>query len=378
MHIAGLLAVVREANRRPPELDRACAVVQPDENRLIPVNSVRTKLDAFLRECGSGTLLVRSCDCDNAEAYDSHFDSVWQVDSLASLGRQIEDRQWLNVFLDSQPLNALDDAETVSARVRRLEEFEQRYSEALDLSKRVTRCGFGPDVANQIRRKFQQNVRDLCRHLGAYRESTELAKHEYILSQACSDASSYDDQAQAAVTYAAALYAPHRFDDISQLLEPWRERLTEHPLLVRPITRVMVFNTLGRALVALSRPGWEDLFLKSETLLRIFEPTDLPRTWFYRAQAYLRDGRLSEADDVLQQIERHPCVTEMSRWFFRFLQADAARRKGQIWVDPDMERTKVSRAESGIPSVSTCRRQPGNPAGIRPMHLRGSIALENS
>jgi hypothetical protein len=59
MQVAGVLAVVRAANGGPPLLSRACTVVQPDGDRLVPVGVVRPKLDAFLRECGRGTLLVR-------------------------------------------------------------------------------------------------------------------------------------------------------------------------------------------------------------------------------------------------------------------------------------------------------------------------------
>ena len=47
MDVAGVLAVVREANSRPLLLSRACAVVQPDGDNLVPVASVRPKLEAF-------------------------------------------------------------------------------------------------------------------------------------------------------------------------------------------------------------------------------------------------------------------------------------------------------------------------------------------
>jgi hypothetical protein len=341
MHVAGLLAVVREANGRPPRLDRACAVVQPDGDRLVSVGEIRPKLNAFLRECGSGTLLVRCRRCAEAAGYDSRFDEIWEADSLAELARKLEVRRWLDVFLADQQLSAVD-AVTVSARVRRLEGSEHRYAEALDLSNRAERCGFGPDAPTRLRREFRQTRIDLYRHLGAYAKSAELAEEEHRLSRT-SRASSYDDQAQADSTYAAALYAPHRFEEICRLLDPWREQLTADPLRVTPFTRVMVFNTLGRALVALRRAGWEDLFRRSEELLGELEPTDLPRTWSYLAQGYLHDGRLSEAEEVLRRIAVHPGLSEMSRWFLRFYQADAARRRGEIWVDPAMERAVVSR-----------------------------------
>ena len=131
MHIAGLLAIIREANGRPGELDRACAVVQPSGDDLVPVGSVRRKMDAFLRECGSGTLLVRSPACGEAAEYDRRFDAVWEVDSLASLAEKCEGRRWLEVFAAGQPLTATD-ARTVAARVRNLEGVEHRYGDAIE------------------------------------------------------------------------------------------------------------------------------------------------------------------------------------------------------------------------------------------------------
>jgi hypothetical protein len=110
MHVAGLLEVVREANDRPSPLDRACAVVQPDGDRLVPVGAIRPKLNAFMRECGSGTLLVRCRGCAEAAGYDSHFDDNWGVDSLAELARELEGPRWLDVFLADQQLNQRQDA----------------------------------------------------------------------------------------------------------------------------------------------------------------------------------------------------------------------------------------------------------------------------
>jgi hypothetical protein len=359
MHVAGLLAVVREANGRPPPLDRACAVVETHGDCLAQVGSVRPKLDAFLRECGSGTLLVRCRECAEAARYDSDFDDVWEVDSLAELARELERAGWLDVFLAGQQLSAVD-AATVSERVRRLEGSEHGYAEALDLSNRAERCGFGPDVPTRLRRELRQTRIDLYRHLGAYGKSAELAEEDHRLSRT-SRASSYDDQARADLTYASALFAPHRFGEICRLLDPWREQLTADPLRVTPLTRVMVFNTLGRALVALGRAGWEELFRRSEELLGELEPIDLPRTWSYLAHGYLRDGRLSEAEEVLRRIAGHPRLGDMSRWFLRFYQADVARRRGETWADPEMERAVVSR-RVGHPFgfyLQATARQPG-------------------
>lgn len=358
MHVAGLLAVIRHANGNPALFDRACCVSQPDADRLVPVGGIPLKLDAFRRECGTGTLLVRCRDAESA-AFDAHFDTVWEVDSLGELARTLERAGLLQVFLDGQPLSGVD-AKTVTTRVHQLEGSEHRYAEALNLSQRAERAGFCPEVPNRIRREFRQNIIDLYRHLGAYGKTAELAQQEHSRSRS-SPIQSYEDQAQADLTYAAALYAPHRFGTIHELLDPWRERLTTDPLLVTPLTRMKVFNTLGRAWVASGRGGWEDLFRRSAEILQELEPTDLPRTWCYLAQGYLRSGRLREAEKVFSRIEVHPGLGEMSRWFLRILQADLARRQGSTWVDPEMERATIT-TRVGHPFafyLQATARQPG-------------------
>lgn len=377
MHLAGLLAVIRHANGNPALFDRACCVVQPEGDRLVPVGSIQLKLAAFRRECETGTLLVR---CRGSEAvFDADFDTVWEVDSLRELASILEREGLLRVFLDGQPLSGVD-AKTVATRVHQLEGTEHRYAEALHLSQRAERAGFCPDVPNRVRREFRQNIIDLYRHLGAYKKTAELAQEEHLRSKS-SLIQSYEDQAQADVTYAAALYAPHRFTAIHELLDPWRERLKTDPLLVTPLTQMKVFNTLGRAWVASGRDGWKDLFRRSEEILQELEPTDLPRTWCYLAQGYLRSGRLREAEDVLSRIEAHPGLGEMSRWFLRILQADLARRQGSIWTDPEMERATVS-TRVGHPFafyLQATARQPGrqvDDALDRSQRARGFLAQD--
>jgi pentatricopeptide repeat protein len=95
--------------------------------------------------------------------------------------------------------------------------------------------------------------------------------------------------------------------------------------------------------VGVEEAGWEELFSHSVEIMTELEPTDVPRTWCYLAHGYLRSGRLHEAEEVLRQIERHAGLDELTRRFFCFHQANAARCRGELWTDPDMERIGVSR-----------------------------------
>src|SRR5262249_13929587 len=152
----------------------------------------------------------------------------------------------------------------------RLMRIEHRYSDALDLSTRVEACGYHHSVSAQPRRDVEHSITDLYRHVGYYENSEQLARTEVDRSRT-SVATSYDRQAQAAANLAAALYDAHRFRESVEILIPWSERLAADPLICNPITRVMVFNTLGRARVILGDGSWQELFCRSEEILREWE-----------------------------------------------------------------------------------------------------------
>ena len=236
----------------------------------------------------------------------------------------------------------------------------------MDLTERAMRCGFRQEVPLTLQREFHQLAIDLYRHLGAYQESVDLARKVRRQSRTVRE-SSYDDQARADLDYAAALYAPHRFDEMRKLLAPWQQRLTRHPLDRRCVNSIHALQHTRRALVAMDQPGWEELFGQSDRILAEVEPTERPRTLSYLAQGYLRSGHLKEADSTLRRIESLPNVDDMSRRFLRFWQADAARRKGKDpgWIRKWSERAFRSRL--AIRSRTTSRPQPGSQAEKSPM-----------
>ncbi len=336
MHVAGLLAVLAAANDHPPLLRRACAVVQPgDGGALVPVRSVAEKLAAFVRETGTGSLLVRAAGCPDSPAFEEHFEEVWEVSSLQKLARRAERAGLLRVFVESVPLGRADLA-VAREYLRALLDDGHRYAEALNLACRLQECPCLPEVPAQPIREVRRTAVDLYRHLGYYVEAEELALREAAAARG-GDATSYDEHAQADVIHAAALYDPHRFDEMEAVLGPWLHRLEGDPLLVAPETRVMVFNTLARARVLRGPDGWRELFARSLEVLARRDPLDMPRTWNYLVHGLLRHGELDEAGEVLARAECHPARGDFSRWLLRFLQAEYARRRGELWTDPEME-----------------------------------------
>jgi hypothetical protein len=347
MNVAGVLAIIREANGNPPLLDGACAVVQADGDNLVQVASVRPKLEAFVREYGRGTLLVRHRQCAEAAAFDRSFDHCWVVSSVSDFAERLERQGFLRTFIKSIPLD-LGDADVVGARLRRLKDSHHRYAEALDLSSRIQACGFRSNVPGELRREVRRSITDLYRHLGYHEKAEQLAREEVKRSLHLV-ASSYDAQALADVSLAAALFDSHRFEETVGILQPWYERLAAEPLIVLPMTRVMVFNTLGRARVTRGDTGWEEPFRRSLDILLQWEPTDLPRTLCYLAHGFIRHGLPKDAEEVLRQIEEHPDIHEVSRWFLRFYQAEQARRGGMQWISEDMENASPDRGRVGHP-----------------------------
>jgi hypothetical protein len=347
MDVAGVLAIIRAFNECPEVLTRACAVVEPDGDRLKSVGSVESKLSGFVREYGRGTLLVRHSQCAEAAAFDGHFDRCWVVDSLNELAENLDRQGLLRPLLVETTLDA-DGAEVVNVRLHRLIQAEHRYGDALNLSSRVLVCGYKSEVSARRRRDVEAAMTDLYRHLGYYEEAERLAQKEVDRALG-SAATSYDRQVLAVTNLAAALYDAHRFREAAEILVPWCEHLDDDPRICTPMTRVMHFNTLGRVRVILQEPGWQELFLRSAEILREWDPTELPRTRSYLLHGYLRHGWLDEAEAVIREIEKQPGLREPARWFLRFYQAEHARQRGGLWTDSEMEAARPDGKRVGHP-----------------------------
>ena len=348
MTLAGLLAVLDAASgRNHVLLQAACVVVEPDGESLRPVEHVRDKLQAFHRECHRGTLLICHQDCHESTAFRSCFDEVWHVKSLGDLAESLERVRLLEPFRQRAPLDT-HKLEIALERIRYLGDHQSRYGEALMLGERLRRHKLAADVSLHLKREMQYRINGLYRHLGSYEQAIRGARAVMTRELRASVDSSYDSQARSVAEYAAALFDPHRFEEMLQVLEPWFRMAVKDPLRISPGTRVAVFNTLGRAQVALRRDGWQANFKRSLAVLDAVNPHDRARTLNYQIHGLLRTGSLQRAATWIDRALQGP-MSDASRRHLAFARAELARRRGKTWQDRDMDQQLLADGTAGHP-----------------------------
>ena len=347
MTIAALLAILDAATDRGCRLlRRACAVVEHDDHEnLRPATAIRVKLEAFLREFGRGTLLVRTSDCADSSAFDHAFETVWKVDTWNDLAAEVERAGLFELFRRRTPLDR-HKLEIARERIREIADDQHRHREALELLRGLLRHPITPDVPLSAVNELRRSISDLFRHLGHYQLARITAWEEY---RGLTEFASYDEQVRVIVAYTAALFDAHQFKDLVDLLEPWRERIEHDPSLVSADTRVMIFNTLARALIVRNQSGWEELFHRSIAIQEHGDIASLPRTHNYLIQGLLRNDRLVEASRKIDSVALMQPGNPFSRWFLDFARADLARRRGEIWVSAEMESRPLASGPGGHP-----------------------------
>ena len=111
IHLAALLAILDElSGRRSPLLGSACSLVWMPEGgsgRFQAVDQVRTKLEAFERELGSGTLLICASETE-AKLFAAGFDEVWVVTTWAELNTRLREAELLAPLLEARELSAAE------------------------------------------------------------------------------------------------------------------------------------------------------------------------------------------------------------------------------------------------------------------------------
>jgi hypothetical protein len=324
MDIACLLAIVDAANGSKRELlNGATAVVLPlSGGNLTRSESVRIKLNAFVREFGRGSLLVRMREDTEAEKFDDNFDAVWPVCDLHDLADRL-DREGLMTPLNHQVNLASAHALAISTRTQFLLSSESTFGEARNFLRRVN-ARIITNTPLQIKLEVSYSEEDLHRHCGDFDEALkaraarlELERNPLI--------SCYERMADSDNRHAAALYDAHRFGEAVECLEPWFSQLQADPRICFPETRAFLLNTLGRCLVVLGDPRWESVLRESLRIQQTVSPEDGTRTENYIIHGLLKSNRLDEAASCLDN------SSDLKDDYRVWLRAEHARRMQTIW-----------------------------------------------
>jgi hypothetical protein len=319
MDIACLLAIVDAANgSKHGLLSAVAAVVLPLSGvNLKRSESVRIKLNAFVREFGRGSLLVRMRGDTEAEKFDDYFDVVWPVFDLHDLAARLH-REGLMAPLNHQVSLASAHALAISTRTQHLLSSESTLGEARDFLRRV-KARVIASTPLQIKLEVSYSEEDLHRHCGDFDEALkaraarlELERNPLI--------SCYERMADSDNRHAAALYDAHRFREAVECLEPWFSQLQADPRICFPETRAFLFNTLGRCLVVLGDPRWESVLRESLRIQQTVSPEDVTRTENYIIHGLLKSNRLDEAASCLDNL------SDPKDYYRVWLRAEHARR----------------------------------------------------
>jgi hypothetical protein len=370
MTVSAWLAILDQlGGRSAPIFSAACALVElTSDGRLKAVDYVAEKLAAALRECGRLTLVICHPQCRAVEELlPGKVSEVWRVDSLESLVKQLDRARVLDPLLSQAPLQR-EEAVRVRDRLQWLIRQEHNYGEAADLGDRLRKCGRSEPIEPGVWAAIGQLNAEACRHRGRFIDALGLSNQVHGDVAAQGLCTSDDEEADATAEYAAAVFENHQFDAIPELLEPWADRAIQDPRRFHALTRVKIWNTLGRALSIIGRVGAEPLFRRSLELNHArHDVDDAHRTTSYLVHSLLRADRLSEARQELNTIGTWPGMSGYSGWILRFLQADLARRERNRWIDPAMD---VVRPEQNLPGhlfafyLQATARQPETPDAL--------------
>jgi hypothetical protein len=347
MDIAAVLAILRCHASCPGVLERACALVEADGLALQPVERVEVKLQAFVRECGTGSLLIRHPGCGASAAFAAAFDEVWSVSNLAELARHLAALGIFASWSTTGP-HGLSEADLVHGRLRELQHDEPDHEAIVRLARRALQCSWRDDVPLAIRHRPRLDLLRSLRHLGCYADALEAGEQWRQEMRSLGDSSSLEQIAEADLEFAAGLFDPADFERMLEVLSPWLERIDDEPVCMSPGLRVRLWNTAARAMIRVPRNGWEALLRRSLDLQARTDPAGLHRTRNYLIEGLLRDGRL---DDAAQQIGvgEQSVPDPTSKAMLAFYRADLERRRGNRWVDESLEDARPDRRRANHP-----------------------------
>jgi hypothetical protein len=338
MNIAALLAALDALTDRRHPLCGACAVVAPGPGGTFTgVGHTEAKLEAFRREYGRGALLVCRPDCVEAQRFRPLFKWVWEVTDYADLARHLDKEELLEPVLRETEVSVAE-WRVLRDRLDWANNKAYRHFYAVDLGRRLLDCAPSGSLPPALRDGVVQQLVAAHRHLGEYQEAERRGRELYEGVQARREGASLDEEADAAVEYVASFYDAHQFRRIIEELMPWRARMLAKPRHFRFLTRVKVFNTVGRAQVILKEDGWEDNFRRSLALQRDLDPESVYWTTSFLVHGLLRDRRPEDALSELVALGRLDDVPNIwSQGALKAHWAEAERQLQRHWTDPRME-----------------------------------------
>lgn len=319
-----------------PLLEAACAVVQRQGGCLVATGSVVPKLEAFVREHGYGSLLVRANGDAAAAAFDRYFAAVWSVADLADLAGHLQQAGLLLPFTAPARLD-LGVGELLLARLRQLVEHEADPVSGAALAGELRQAEWLPLRPQRAAIELLRLAATAERQLG--RDELALAAtrawHAASLDQ---PGISHEQEAEAAIELAASLVDPCQFAAAQRLLDPWGQRLAGDRRLLRAELQARLYNTLGRVQALRGDPSYFASYQASLAGQRAADPAGMSRTRTMLALACVRFGELDRAEQVLELAL--PFETGDPAWR-SFARAELTCRRGQVWADAEQERRSV-------------------------------------
>lgn len=163
------------------------------------------------------------------------------------------------------------------------------------------------------------------RHIGNFQEAVKYSREAVAMLEAIGDDASFQEAVEAKSRLGSAMYDSHQFPEAIEILNELIHEAQANPRLLNAESRVMLFNTYARLLVAADADGWETLYRDSIRLQEAVEPSSVGRTRCYLIHGLLRNKRTADAQLELCWFDEN--TTDLcTASFVRYYRADLYRR----------------------------------------------------
>lgn len=342
MDVAGLLSVVDAMNGHSSSLlAKACAIVKPLGEKLVRVDSVEAKLNAFCREFGGASLLIAPEDFEVSDCLAACAPEtvIWRVGSFRELAGKLTNAGLLDYFSETFVLDNFGLQEARN-RLRWLTQ-NKGNAEALEFAERLERSVNQTDhTPLRISQAIEFELRELNRHVGRF---AQAIKHSEAgvkkLEQMGDRISSFQEIVIAKTQWAASLFDGHIFKQAIGLLKPLATLISSDPSRVTAEVEIELRNTLGRLQMVdgeSSPDEWESHFRHSLELQGDVDPDNKSRTACYLIRGLLRSSQLNQARSEIKKLSGAGLIG-FGKTELKFLEADLARRQGVTWEDESFE-----------------------------------------